>query len=167
MASGERVGRWEWVSPGPSVDRRRRCTPIEGFVKNSSRAKLGPRKVRASKDKKAIARRQRREELGPPKKVIESQLKEARRRLKSHVFCPNRDLILDSKPPLAKSPIAMGDKVKYVPPGPRKARNNAPASGKVLEFPDAKGHFVAVLRGTWRLLCNIDVVPLSDCWVVG
>lgn len=167
MASGERVGRWEWVSPGPSVDRRRRCTPIEGFVKNSSRAKLGPRKVRASKDKKAIARRQRREELGPPKKVIESQLKEARRRLKSHVFCPNRDVILDSKPPLAKSPIAMGDKVKYVPPGPRKARNNAPASGKVLEFPDAKGHFVAVLRGTWRLLCNIDVVPLSDCWVVG
>jgi hypothetical protein len=103
-------------------------------------------------------------------KVISSQLLVARRRLARGVVTPNRAGLLQAakKDLCGDTKLSIGGLVRFVPPGPRRAR--ALCLGTVIAFPSRDRGFVAVDRrvGSHRAgsLSDIEVIPIDDCIAV-
>lgn len=113
----------------------------------------------------ATRMRKVREEAKAAYLTIESQVKVAYRRARKGVANPAKNEIL-SRFLSRDAPKQMGDRVRFVRPGPR--RNAVEGRGVVLCFPDKNKQFVAIDRSAdqrkGKALSLIDVVPVEDAW---
>jgi len=122
----------------------------------------------------AVYRRKKRTEDGSAVNIIDSQLIVTRRRLQEDSFWPpnKQQLMLEAKSKkLTRVAEDVGSQavVRFVPPGPRRARGLA--VGVVLRVV-GNAKYVAVHRGrpskgfcTGRLLHDIFVLPIDAVWL--
>ena len=159
---------WMWDASNLSLGRKK-AQPLPHFVPGTSRAPLGRRRppFRHKLNSEAKRKQKQRWKSKAAKKVLTSQLQVARKRLRRHVLCPNRAEIERRDRTEEERPIRVGDTVRFIPPGPKRARSSW--KGEVLAFPDTLKRFVAIDRSrslhTARYLCLIEVVPTLDAWV--
>lgn len=153
--------RWETavsVGPKPRAKHWRHLLPVG--VAGTSRGRMGKREDHVETND-AKRKRDERDEGGDVFKVILSQLRVARRRKPN----PARETVLEKYKTGDVCELKRGDKVFFVRPGPGKW--SKPCVGDVVAFPDRQKRFVAVDRGQYShrsLLCDIEVVPVSDVW---
>jgi hypothetical protein len=170
-------GSQEWMYVRGGAVRRKH--PVKGrlhlaYAPESSRAKMGPNRRRKSPRVAAACKRQYRAKVTSCDRVVASQVLVAKRRLTKGVCAPNRSELLKKFRGFAKkkngrkAPIEVGSVVRFVPPGPRKARTMR--LGTVIAFPtrDKTGMVAVDTRiATHRpLLSGIEVIPMQDCIVV-
>jgi len=137
------------------------------YVPDSARARMGRNRRELVDTKPASKSRRIRDKHPASDKVVSSQLLVARRRLAKGVVAPNRaELLMAAKKELrGDTKLSIGRLVRYVPPGPRRARTLR--LGTVIAFPSRDRSFVAIDRrvGSHRagLLSDIEVIPIDDC----
>lgn len=159
---------WECAtSVGPKVRKVHWRTLLPNFEPDSGRAPMGRREAPFAHvdTPSAMRKRKLRETAKPAFLTIESQVKVAQRLARKGVTNPAKIEIL-RRFRTRKVPTAMGDRVRFVRPGPR--RNAVEGRGVVLCFPDKNKRFVAIDRSAdqrkGKALSLIDVVPVEDAW---